>query len=92
MTEPNGLVVAYVLSILTCRGGGIRTHGLFVPNEARYQAAPHPVASPLSLMHGRPRMGNTQLSTRWRLGRQFLAREISVIRVASGGHANLNGA
>ena len=24
------------------RGGGIRTHGLFVPNEARYQAAPHP--------------------------------------------------
>ncbi len=31
---------------LTCdklsRGGGIRTHGLFVPNEARYQAAPHP--------------------------------------------------
>ncbi len=31
---------------LTCddasRGGGIRTHDLFVPNEARYQAAPHP--------------------------------------------------
>jgi hypothetical protein len=26
----------------TSRGGGIRTHGLFVPNEARYQAAPHP--------------------------------------------------
>ena len=27
----------------TCgRGGGIRTHDLFVPNEARYQAAPHP--------------------------------------------------
>ena len=26
-----------------CRGGGIRTHDLFVPNEARYQAAPHPV-------------------------------------------------
>ena len=26
------------------RGGGIRTHGLFVPNEARYQAAPHPGA------------------------------------------------
>lgn len=25
------------------RGGGIRTHDLFVPNEARYQAAPHPV-------------------------------------------------
>ena len=25
-----------------CRGGGIRTHDLFVPNEARYQAAPHP--------------------------------------------------
>ncbi len=24
------------------RGGGIRTHGLFVPNEARYQTAPHP--------------------------------------------------
>ena len=24
------------------RGGGIRTHDLFVPNEARYQAAPHP--------------------------------------------------
>lgn len=33
-----------------CRGGGIRTHGLFVPNEARYQAAPHPVASLQSLM------------------------------------------
>ncbi len=27
---------------LTRRGGGIRTHDLFVPNEARYQAAPHP--------------------------------------------------
>ncbi len=27
----------------TSRGGGIRTHDLFVPNEARYQAAPHPV-------------------------------------------------
>ena len=26
----------------TSRGGGIRTHDLFVPNEARYQAAPHP--------------------------------------------------
>ena len=24
------------------RDGGIRTHDLFVPNEARYQAAPHP--------------------------------------------------
>ena len=24
------------------RAGGIRTHDLFVPNEARYQAAPHP--------------------------------------------------
>ena len=24
------------------RGGGIRTHGLFVPNEARYQAALRP--------------------------------------------------
>ena len=24
------------------RGGGIRTHDLLVPNEARYQAAPHP--------------------------------------------------
>ncbi len=24
------------------RGGGIRTHGLLVPNEARYQAAPRP--------------------------------------------------
>ena len=27
---------------LRSRGGGIRTHDLFVPNEARYQAAPHP--------------------------------------------------
>src|SRR6266516_5611524 len=26
------------------RGGGIRTHDLFVPNEARYQAALHPAA------------------------------------------------
>ena len=24
------------------RGGGIRTHGLFVPNEARYQTALRP--------------------------------------------------
>ena len=24
------------------RGGGIRTHDLLVPNEARYQAAPRP--------------------------------------------------
>jgi len=24
------------------RGGGIRTHGLLVPNEARYQTAPRP--------------------------------------------------
>ncbi len=29
-----------------CRGGGIRTHDLFVPNEARYQAAPHPDRPP----------------------------------------------
>jgi hypothetical protein len=29
-------------SALRSRGGGIRTHDLFVPNEARYQAAPHP--------------------------------------------------
>ncbi len=28
--------------ILSSRGGGIRTHGLFVPNEARYRAALHP--------------------------------------------------
>ena len=36
---------------LTCyfnrRGGGIRTHDLFVPNEARYQAALHPGATGL---------------------------------------------
>gem|GEM_PF-689531 len=37
------------------RGGGIRTHGLFVPNEARYQAAPHPVASEVSLIQLKPR-------------------------------------
>ncbi len=30
------------LRLLTGRGGGIRTHDLLVPNEARYQAAPHP--------------------------------------------------
>ena len=30
------------LSSNYCRGSGIRTHDLFVPNEARYQAAPHP--------------------------------------------------
>ncbi len=34
------------------RGGGIRTHGLFVPNEARYQAAPHPAEQPAQ--HTRP--------------------------------------
>jgi hypothetical protein len=37
--------IACSLSLLPgslSRGGGIRTHGLFVPNEARYQAAPHP--------------------------------------------------
>ena len=28
------------------RGGGIRTHDLLVPNEARYQAAPHPDEAP----------------------------------------------
>src|SRR4051794_8231391 len=27
---------------LLCRGGGIRTHDLIVPNDARYQAAPRP--------------------------------------------------
>jgi hypothetical protein len=27
------------------RAGGIRTHGLFVPNEARYQTAPQPALS-----------------------------------------------
>ncbi len=35
-----------------CRGGGIRTHGLFVPNEARYQAAPHPVVELCTLCSG----------------------------------------
>ena len=34
------------------RGGGIRTHDLFVPNEARYQAAPHPAESHDSVSHG----------------------------------------
>jgi hypothetical protein len=28
---------------MLCRGGGIRTHDLYVPNVARYQAALHPV-------------------------------------------------
>jgi hypothetical protein len=37
------------------RDGGIRTHDLFVPNEARYQAAPHP-DHPKSTRHG-PRPG-----------------------------------
>src|SRR5699024_11409056 len=32
-----------------CRGGGIRTYDISVPNEARYQAAPHAVATPPSL-------------------------------------------
>ena len=31
-----------VICVDASRGGGIRTHDLFVPNEARYQAAPHP--------------------------------------------------
>ena len=30
------------------RDGGIRTHGLFVPNEARYQPALHPDSPYLS--------------------------------------------
>lgn len=30
------------VAVVDCRGGGIRTHGLFVPNEARYRAALHP--------------------------------------------------
>ena len=34
--------VSLTTSEFTSRGGGIRTHDLFVPNEARYQAAPHP--------------------------------------------------
>jgi len=28
--------------LIACRGGGIRTHDLYVPNVARYQAALHP--------------------------------------------------
>ena len=34
--------LALARSLSAGRGGGIRTHDLFVPNEARYQAAPHP--------------------------------------------------
>jgi hypothetical protein len=34
-----------VRPFFVCRGSGIRTHDLLVPNEARYQAAPHPVVS-----------------------------------------------
>ena len=30
------------LPLFVRRGSGIRTHDLFVPNEARYQTAPHP--------------------------------------------------
>ncbi len=37
--EHSGLSSHYVQN---GRGGGIRTHGLFVPNEARYQTAPRP--------------------------------------------------
>src|SRR5580693_8312906 len=51
-----------VLSIrLTGRGGGIRTHGLFVPNEARYQAAPHPVEAWPEYRTG-PSAGQTRCS------------------------------
>ncbi len=32
------------LALIAGRGAGIRTRGLFVPNEARYQAAPLPVS------------------------------------------------
>ena len=39
---PSMQVRRHLPSRPTRRGGGIRTHGLFVPNEARYQAAPHP--------------------------------------------------
>src|SRR4051794_709976 len=35
------------------RGGGIRTHDLFVPNEARYQAALHPDGA----REAKPRLG-----------------------------------
>ena len=44
---PTGFLQVRVSSAISTlrRGGGIRTHDLFVPNEARYQAAPHPVCS-----------------------------------------------
>ncbi len=48
MATPRGMVEkdpdrAPVIKVcFHSRGGGIRTHDLFVPNEARYQAAPHP--------------------------------------------------
>src|SRR5690349_17449984 len=45
------------------RGGGIRTHDLFVPNEARYQAAPHPEAW-TSLADRRGRPDHTNAATR----------------------------
>ncbi len=40
------------------RGGGIRTHGLFVPNEARYQAALRPdiLRCPMSIERQNPSM------------------------------------
>ena len=31
-----------------CRGGGIRTHDLVVPNDARYRAALHPVKNSIA--------------------------------------------
>ena len=49
------------------RGGGIRTHGLLVPNEARYQAAPHPGGDrAVGTLPVRPPTGRTGAAPRGR--------------------------
>ena len=58
-----------VLSTKNYRAGGIRTRGLFVPNEALYQAEPQPVcaarrAAPLFAYFGE---GRKQVRMRVRL-------------------------
>jgi hypothetical protein len=49
MRKAKGFQLEKVGSLLKLRDGEIRTHGLFHPKEARYQAAPRPVSLVFSI-------------------------------------------
>ena len=81
-------------AILWCRGSGIRTHDLLVPNEARYQAAPHPDVAgcdallPVQPDHVSKRMGSSvtgSAGSTW-------SQAVSVSTTASGRQSNRTGA